>query len=129
MLRQIAFSTIAIIATAISAATGAAADAYPNERPIRLIVPFPAGGPPDVIARVMGDQIGSRLRQTVVIDNRPGAGATIGTRVVAVAEPDGYTLLFVSTTSLSIVPALFKNVDYDPVKSFAPVGAVSIGPL
>src|SRR5262249_56180855 len=67
--------------------------------------------------------------QAVVVENRPGAGATIGTRSVASAEPDGYTLLFSSTTSLSIAPSLFKNVEYDPVKSFAPVAGVSIGPM
>src|SRR6266576_2057325 len=77
-----------------------AAQPYPN-RPIKVIVPFPAGGPPDTLARLVGNDISARLGQTVVIDNRPGAGATIGTRVVANAEPDGYTLLFASTTSLS----------------------------
>ena len=106
----------------------AAAQAYPN-RPIRVIVPFPAGGPPDTLARLVGNDISARLGQTVVIDNRPGAGATIGTRVAANAEPDGYTLLFASTTSLSIGPALFKNLDYDPIKSFAPVASVSLGAM
>ena len=106
----------------------AAAQSYPN-RPIKLVVPFPAGGPPDTIARLVADRISSRLGQTVVIDNRPGAGATIGTRAVANAEPDGYTLLFGSTTSLSIGPALFKNLDYDVVKSFAPVASVSLGSM
>jgi tripartite-type tricarboxylate transporter receptor subunit TctC len=105
-----------------------AAQPYPN-RPIKLIVPFPAGGPPDTIARLVADRLSSRLGQTVVVDNRPGAGATIGTRVVVNAEPDGYTLLYGSTTSLSIGPALFKNLDYDPVKSFAPVASVSIGSM
>jgi tripartite-type tricarboxylate transporter receptor subunit TctC len=104
----------------------AAAQPYPN-RPIKMIVPFPAGGPPDTLARLVGNDISSRLGQTVVIDNRPGGGATIGTRVVANAEPDGYTLLFASTTSLSIGPALFKNLDYDPIRSFAPVAPVSLG--
>jgi tripartite-type tricarboxylate transporter receptor subunit TctC len=107
---------------------GAVAQPYPA-RPIKLIVPFPAGGPPDTIARLVADRMSSRLGQTVVIDNRPGGGATVGTRAAANAEPDGYTLLFASTTSLSIGPALFKNLDYDPVKSFAPVAAVSIGSM
>jgi len=106
----------------------AAAQSYPN-RPIKLIVPFPAGGPPDTIARLVGSDISARLGQTVVIDNRAGGGATIGTRAVANAEADGYTLLFASTTSLSIGPALFKNLDYDPIKSFAPVASVSLGAL
>jgi tripartite-type tricarboxylate transporter receptor subunit TctC len=96
---------------------------------VKLIVPFPPGGPPDGIARLIGDHVGSRLGQPLVIENRPGAGATIGTRAVANAEPDGYTLLFGSTTSLSIGPAVFKNLDYDAIKSFAPVAGVTIGPL
>jgi tripartite-type tricarboxylate transporter receptor subunit TctC len=98
------------------------AQSYPT-RPIKLIVPFPAGGPPYTIARLVADRMSSRLGQTVVIDNRPGGGATVGTRAAANAEPDGYTLLFASTTSLSIGPALFKNLDYDPVKSFVAVSA------
>jgi tripartite-type tricarboxylate transporter receptor subunit TctC len=113
---------------ALVAAGHAAAQSYPN-RPIKLVVPFPAGGPPDTIARLVADRISPRLGQTVVIDNRPGAGATIGTRTVANAEPDGYTLLFASTTSLSIGPALFKNLDYDPAKSFSPIASVSIGSM
>ena len=104
------------------------AQSYPN-RPIKMIVPFPAGGPPDTIARLVANDMSSRLGQNVVIDNRPGGGATIGTRTAANAEPDGYTLLFASTTSLSIGPALFKNLDYDPARSFAPVASVSIGSM
>ncbi len=122
------FIAVLVMIGAAFGPCGASAQPYPN-RPIRLIVPFPAGGPPDVIARVMGDQIGAELHQTVVIDNRPGAGATIGSRLVAGSDPDGYTLLFASTTSLSIAPVVFKNADYDPIKSFAPVAGVSIGPL
>jgi len=117
-----------LVALGMGAAGVAAAQTYPA-RPIKLIVPFVAGGPPDVIARIVADAAGTRLGQTVVVENRPGAGATIGTRAVAGTEPDGYTLLFASTTSLSIAPALFKNVDYDPVRSFAPVASVSIGPM
>jgi tripartite-type tricarboxylate transporter receptor subunit TctC len=117
----------AVVIAGLNAAD-AVAQSYPN-RPIKLIVPFPAGGPPDTIARLVGNDISSRLGQTVVIDNRPGGGATIGTRVVANAEPDGYTLLYGSTTSLSIGPALFKNLDYDPIKSFTPVAAVSLGSM
>jgi len=119
----------AIAALSLVAGSGSAgAQSYPS-RPIKLIVPFVAGGPPDVIARIVADAIAARIGQTVVVENRPGAGATIGTRSVASAEPDGYTLLFSSTTSLSIAPSLFKNVEYDPVKSFAPVAGVSIGPM
>src|SRR5437868_484004 len=117
-----------ILCAATIADSAASAQLYPN-RPIKLVVPFPAGGPPDTIARLVGDRISARLGATVVIDNRPGAGATIGTRAVANAEPDGYTLLFASTTSLSIGPALFKNLDYDVAKSFAPVASVSLGAM
>jgi len=120
--------TIVALGLGLAAAGPAAAQAYSN-RPIKLIVPFPAGGPPDVIARIVADSMSTRLGQSVVVDNRPGAGATIGTRSVANAEPDGHTLLFASTTSLSIGPALFKNLDYDPVKSFTPVAGISTGPM
>ena len=113
---------------ALAATVHAGAQSYPA-RPIKLVVPFPAGGPPDTIARLVGNEISSRLGQTVVIDNRPGGGATVGTRAAANAEPDGYTLLFASTTSLSIGPALFKNLDYDPLRSFAPIASVSIGSM
>jgi tripartite-type tricarboxylate transporter receptor subunit TctC len=106
----------------------AEAQTWPS-RPIRLIVPFPAGGPPDVIARVMADLIGPRLGGTVVVENRPGAGSTIGTRSVASADPDGYTFLYASTTSLSIAPSVFKNPGYDPVKDFTPVAGVSVGSM
>jgi tripartite-type tricarboxylate transporter receptor subunit TctC len=125
MLARVLF---AVMAMSLCAPDHAAAQTYPT-RPIRLIVPFPAGGPPDVIARVVADSISPRLGQTVVVENRPGAGATIGTRSVAGAPADGYTLLYASTTSLSIAPSLFKNVDYDPIKSFAPVASISIGPM
>ncbi|MFL5044302.1 MAG: Bug family tripartite tricarboxylate transporter substrate binding protein [Xanthobacteraceae bacterium] len=120
--------TLVALGLGLAAAGSAAAQPYPN-RPIKLIVPFPAGGPPDVIARIVADAMSTRLGQSVVVDNRPGAGATIGTRSVANAEPDGHTLLFASTTSLSIGPALFKNLDYDPVKSFTPVAGISTGPM
>jgi tripartite-type tricarboxylate transporter receptor subunit TctC len=124
--------TILLIAIAAVCAgldlADAAAQSYPN-RPIKMIVPFPAGGPPDTIARLVGNDLAARLGQSVVIDNRAGGGATIGTRAAANAEPDGYTLLFASTTSLSIGPALFKNLDYDPIKSFAPVASVSLGAM
>jgi tripartite-type tricarboxylate transporter receptor subunit TctC len=124
---QRVLAAVAAIGFTLGVCGEATAQAYPN-RTIRLVVPFPAGGPPDVIARVVADALTTRLGQTVVVENRPGAGATVGTRSVATAQPDGYTLLYASTTSLSIAPSLFKNVDYDPIKSFAPVAGISIGP-
>src|SRR5262249_33517081 len=106
MVKHVLLTGIIAVAAAFDAGP-AAAQPYPD-RPIKLIVPLSAGGPPDVVARVVADQMGARLGQTVVVENKPGAGATIGTRAVAAAEPDGYTLLFASTTALSIAPAVFK---------------------
>jgi tripartite-type tricarboxylate transporter receptor subunit TctC len=110
------------------AATDARAQSYPV-KPIRMIVPFPPGGPIDVMGRITGERLSQGVGQTVVIENRPGAGAVIGSKTVASAEPDGYTLLFGSSGSLAVTPALYKNAGYDPVKSFAPVAAVAEGPL
>jgi tripartite-type tricarboxylate transporter receptor subunit TctC len=126
--KQFFLAAIAAASVSALAAGAATCQPYPN-RPIKLIVPFPAGGPPDTIARLVANDISSRLGQTVVVDNRPGGGATVGTRTAATAAPDGYTLLYGSTTSLSIGPALFRNLDYDPVKSFAPVASVSVGSM
>jgi tripartite-type tricarboxylate transporter receptor subunit TctC len=105
----------------------AAAQSYP-ERPIRLIVPFPPGGPTDFMARLIAQHLSANVGQ-VIIDNRPGAGGTIAAKVVANADPDGYTLLFGSSATLGIAPALYKNVDYDPIKSFAPIALVSRVPF
>jgi tripartite-type tricarboxylate transporter receptor subunit TctC len=99
------------------------------ERPVKLIVPFAPGGPIDTMARFMAQPLTARLGQSVVIENRPGAGGTIGTRAVAAAEPDGYTLLFGSSGTLAVAPALYDNLEYNPVKSFVPVATVSILPM
>jgi tripartite-type tricarboxylate transporter receptor subunit TctC len=115
-------------ACAVLFAAEANAQPYPS-KPIRLIVPFPPGGPIDVMGRLVGDRLAASLKQTVVVENRPGAGATIGSKSVASAEPDGYTLLFGSSGSLAVTPALYKNAGYHPVKSFAPVAAVAEGTL
>jgi tripartite-type tricarboxylate transporter receptor subunit TctC len=105
----------------------AAAQSYP-ERPIRLIVPFPPGGPTDYVARLIAQYVSAHLGQ-VVLDNRPGAGGTIATKAVASADADGYTLLYGSSATLGIAPALYRNVDYDAVKSFAPIALVSRVPF
>jgi tripartite-type tricarboxylate transporter receptor subunit TctC len=117
--------TIGFVA-AIATSDTAGAQTYPN-RPIRLVVPFPAGGPLDVMGRLLAQQLSISLGQ-VIVDNRPGAGATLGGRAVATAEPDGYTLLLGSAASLAIGPALYKNIGYDPLRSFAPVGMFSSVP-
>jgi tripartite-type tricarboxylate transporter receptor subunit TctC len=106
----------------------ARAQSYPD-RPIRMIVPTPAGGPIDTMARLLGNALATPLGQTVVIDNRGGAGNTLGSRDAAHAEPDGYTLLFSSASGLVISPMLYKSIDYDPVNSFAPIALVSDSPI
>jgi tripartite-type tricarboxylate transporter receptor subunit TctC len=106
----------------------ALAAGYPD-RPIKLVVPFPPGGPNDVIARFVANRISAGLGVSVIVENRSGAGATLGTKMVGAAEADGYTLLFGSTGSLAVTPALYGNSGYDPVRSFVPIAAVSSGPL
>jgi tripartite-type tricarboxylate transporter receptor subunit TctC len=108
-----------------AAASRAAAADYPS-RPIRMIAPFTPGSPVDVVARLLAQQLSIQLKQSVVVENRPGAGTTIGMKAAALAEPDGATLLFQSS-SLVVAPAMYKNLDYDPLKSFTPVANVAWG--
>jgi tripartite-type tricarboxylate transporter receptor subunit TctC len=104
------------------------AEAYPD-RLIKIIVPFTPGGPVDVMARLVAQYLSTRFGQAVIVDNRPGAGGTIASKVVATAEPDGHTLLFASAGSLAISPSLYKNLGYDPVGGFAPIALVANHPL
>jgi tripartite-type tricarboxylate transporter receptor subunit TctC len=97
-------------------------------RPIKLVVPFPAGSSPDLIARVVAEPLGPALGTTIVIENRPGAGGNIGTGMVAKAQPDGYTLLFTIQGPLVTAPSLAKNLGYDPQRELAPVSLVATSP-
>jgi tripartite-type tricarboxylate transporter receptor subunit TctC len=106
----------------------AAADTYPS-RPIRLIVPYPAGGSTDIMARALQEPMAKTLGQPLIIDNRGGAAGTTGANEAARADADGYTLLFANNGPISIAPLLQKGVDFDPLKSFAPVSLVSTAPL
>ena len=115
---------IVALAACAAASTAGAAD-YPT-RPIRMIAPFTPGSPVDVVARLLAQHLSTELKQSVVVENRPGAGTTIGMKAASLAEPDGYTLLFQSS-SLVVAPAMYKNLDYDPLKSFAPVANVAWG--
>ena len=108
---------------AIVLAAGAAQAVYP-EHPIKVIVPFPAGGPTDAVARMVSQQLSEVLGQPVVLDNRGGAGGVIATEAAAAAPADGYTLLFGTTGVLTINPSLYKNFRTDIAKSFVPVGGV-----
>ena len=94
--------------------------AYP-EKPIRLILPFPAGGATVFMARTLAQKLGERLGQSVVVDNRAGAGGAVAAQAVATAAPDGYTLFFATMGTLAINPALYPKLAYDPVKDFAPI--------
>jgi tripartite-type tricarboxylate transporter receptor subunit TctC len=99
----------------------AQAQSYPN-RPIRMVVPFPAGGPTDAMARIISDRLGQALGQTIVVENRGGgAGGSIGAKFVATSDPDGYTLLITPGGALTTGPAVHANIGYDPVKAFVPV--------
>src|SRR5215472_10746467 len=101
-------------------ATSVAAQEYPN-RPIRIVVPFPAGGPTDIVSRVIGQRMSEDFGQPVVIENRPGGNTVIGAVQVARAAPDGYTLLAAMDTTLVLNPATTKNLPYDPFKDFAAI--------
>jgi tripartite-type tricarboxylate transporter receptor subunit TctC len=104
-----------------------AAEDFPT-RPIRLVVPYPPGGPTDVVARIVATAMSAKLGQPMVVENRPGGAAgTVGGRYVASADPDGYTLVMSQVGSLTIAPFLYK-LDYDPMKDFAPIGIVAETP-
>jgi tripartite-type tricarboxylate transporter receptor subunit TctC len=98
--------------------------AYPN-RTIKMIVPYPAGGTTDLLGRMISDQLKSGLDATVIVENKPGAGTTLGADLVAKSEPDGYTLLMATSTTLAINKTLYRKLPYDPVKDFAPIGLVA----
>src|SRR5215470_12784946 len=116
-------SLAAAVAAGVALASNAAAQNYPV-KPIRLVVPFAPGGPADVIGRIIGQQLNVILGQSIVIENRGGAGGTIGARFAAMADPDGYTLMFANTSTMSINPAVYRHLDYDPAKVFAPVALI-----
>jgi tripartite-type tricarboxylate transporter receptor subunit TctC len=104
------------------------AQSYPS-KPIHLIVPFPPGGPTDIVGRLVAQKLSEGVGQPVVVENRPGAGGTVGSTAAAKSAADGYTLLYGSTSTLAIAPSLYKNLSYDPRKSFAPISLVSRGPI
>ncbi len=124
-----AFLTIALCAgSAAMAASSAHAQTYPN-RPIRMVVPFPAGGPTDGMARIISERLGAVLGQSIVIENRGGgAGGSNGAKVVAAADPDGYTILITPGGSLTSGPAVHANIGYEPLKVFTPVGLLIVSP-
>jgi tripartite-type tricarboxylate transporter receptor subunit TctC len=112
----------------LMAAAPAATQPYPN-RPIKIIVPFAPGGA-DVIARLVADRLSSALGQPVIIENRPGgAGGTVGTKAVTLADPDGYTLTLASPGPITVAPAVYKNLDYDPIRQLVPIAMIATSPF
>jgi tripartite-type tricarboxylate transporter receptor subunit TctC len=117
-----------VLAAALFAAAPARAEDYPS-RKITLVVPYPPGGGVDAMARVMAQKLSEAFHQQVIVENRGGAGGTVGTRFVARAEPDGYTLLLGHTGTISINPSLYPKLDIEPRRDFAPIGLVASMPV
>ncbi len=125
---QVVFATCFLtMFTALSFPTIGTAQIYPTKA-VKIIVPFPPGGPTDTVARVVATKLSQSFGQQFVVENRPGAGGTIGSLAVAQSAPDGYTLLLGSTSSLAMAPSLYKNLGYDPRKSFSPISLLSSSP-
>ncbi len=123
------FSTLilSLSCATVWAQTAAPAGSFPA-RPIRLIVPFPAGGATDILARALSQKLGEKIGQTVVVDNRPGAGGTIGADAAAKATADGYTLLLATSSTHSIGPAINPKIPYNAEADFTPIAAVATSP-
>src|SRR5881628_183759 len=117
-----------VAATVAGLALPASAQAPWPSKPIKLVVPYAPGGTTDVVGRMIGEYLGQRLGQNIVVENRPGKGATIGTSQVAKAAPDGYTLLVSNISSFAIAPPLYGDLDYDPVRDFAHITLASYNP-
>lgn len=125
--RHLLSQSAAWLTTGLSASGAWAQAAYPH-KPVRLVVPFPAGGATDLFARALSQKLGERLGGSLVIENRPGAGGAIGSDLVAKAAPDGYTLLLATSSTHSIGPALGARLPYDTVRDFSPIAQVGNAP-
>ncbi len=119
-------ASLPLLGAAMVFTPAAAESAYPD-KPIRLIVPQPPGGANDNLARIVSDRLSPRIKQAVVVDNRPGAGITVGTSIAAKSPADGYTMLMVNSIMFSASPSLYKNIPYDPVSDFLPVASLGVG--
>ena len=126
--RQCLFGIAAMAAVALAAIWPAGAQAAFPDRPIMLVVPFPAGGSTDLVARVVAEKMSQDLGQQIVVDNRGGAGGNVGAAAAAKADPDGYTILMGTVATHSINSALYRKMPYDPVKDFAPISLLVVVP-
>lgn len=122
-----AFVSLAMLIAGL-ATDASAAQPYPSQ-PIKLIAPYPAGGPADIRARWLADKLRPVLGQSIIVDNRPGAGGTIGTETAAKSPPDGYTLVIVHQGTLAMAPHIYPHVGYDPLRDFAPVARLDSSPM
>jgi len=120
--------TLAVLASAAPQASAQPSAAYPS-KPIRLIVALPAGGPTDILARLIAQPLASNIGQPIVIDNRPGAGGNIGAEMVAKSPPDGYTLLMGTSGPLAINASLYSHIGYDPLRDFDPIILAASAPF
>jgi tripartite-type tricarboxylate transporter receptor subunit TctC len=119
----------ALLATLLVVDAAAAQSANWPDRPVRLIVPFPAGSSSDIVARIVAQKLGERLGQQLVVENRPGASGNLGTEAVAHATPDGYTLGLANTSTHTLSPSLMAKPTYDPLKDFAPISMIGASPF
>src|SRR5262245_4171757 len=117
-----------LLCCALLVAFGAHAQTYPA-KPVHLVVPFPPSGGNDVFARIVSQKLGETWKQQVIVENRPGAGGSVGTEYVAKAAPDGYTLLLGHTGTLAINPALYPKIGYEPSRDLAPISLLASAPL
>jgi tripartite-type tricarboxylate transporter receptor subunit TctC len=127
LLRLRRAAAVIMAAWALVGARGQAQDHYPSH-PMRLIIPFAAGGPTDIVGRVMGAKMSEILGQQIVVENRSGAGGNIGADYVAKSAPDGYTMLMATVSTNAINPGLYKHMPYDAVRDFAPIGRIGVTP-
>lgn len=119
---------LVVASTLLTPIASVHAQQYP-ERPIRMVVPFPPGGSTDVLARLFSKSLSETLKQTIIIENKPGAGTVVGADAVAKSPADGYTLLFSGASTYSVNPILYKKLPYDPEKAFEPLGILAATPL
>ena len=122
------FSSVALMAFALSCILGIArAQEFPN-RPIRIVVPFAPGGGTDVLTRILAQQVSEEFKQQVIVENKPGAGGALGAGLVAKAPADGYTL-YVASTATAMMPSLYKNLGFDPIADFTPIAMIGTSPF
>jgi tripartite-type tricarboxylate transporter receptor subunit TctC len=124
---HLAGAAMAALTLVLIGARAQAQDNFPSH-PVRMIIPFAAGGPTDIVGRIMGAKMGELLGQQIVVEDRAGAGGNIGADYVAKAVPDGYTLLMATVSTNAINPGLYTHMPYDPIRDFAPVGRVGVTP-